>query len=111
LANERCGKVSLFAVLCRRKEGIDLDIRVDGYDMSKEEMISKIVQLTVENSALNLKIIALTGLLMEKGIISEEEVQSSYKNIIEVAEKNAALQGVDSTKYIEFLKSYLALEE
>jgi hypothetical protein len=95
---------------CVGERGKDeLEIRVEGYDMSKEEMISKIVELTVEKSVLDLQLKGLSLLLQAKGILTEEELKNVYKQILDNVKENAEAEGVLTDKFEEYVKARINL--
>lgn len=63
--------------------------------------------LSLQLTGMDFKVIALTNLLMKKGIISEEEVNEAYRDIIEVAKKQSSKE--ESLVLENFLKMYFNL--
>jgi len=84
-----------------------MKIIVKDYEMTHEEMISEIVQLRSEKTLEQIKVDSLVTLLIEKGIITNEEVKLSLKNYfsngLEVAKEN----GIESEHFNKFANDYL----
>jgi thymidine phosphorylase len=79
-------------------------------EMTKEEMISKIVQLEIDNSVVDFQLNALFLTLKAKGFVNENELMLMQKSMLDQNVELMKSKGMDSKYYEMYLKESLGIE-
>jgi hypothetical protein len=86
-----------------------MTIKIEDYNMSEEEKVSRIVQLEADNAVNKILISSLVSVLLTKGDFTHEELVSVQHEIIEDIRQKSADNGVNTEKLIEYIKESLNL--
>lgn len=73
-------------------------------EVGVKEALDVLQDLKFHTGAVDMKVVALTGLLLDKGIITEKEIQQSYVKVIEAVKNH----GDKNDSRAEEFESYLA---
>lgn len=100
-----------FVELSRRKGLLSLEIKVEGFEMSKEDLVKKLVNLEVENHVLNIKFKALLNLLAHKQTLEYEGELLPYCETL-LGEMNSSLleHGIDPDIFQKVMRSKIGLD-
>lgn len=82
---------------------------LEAFKNSDESLKSKIKQQAQHSAAVDVRILALSSLLMEKGFITENEVQDSYKKTFDIIVDHEDFQDERMKGFEEYLKSFLRI--
>ena len=75
----------------------------------KDDIINRINGQVFHSAAVDMRILALTSLFLEKGLITEEEVQKSYAGALDSVKRNDDFKGEGMSGFEEYLKDFLSL--
>lgn len=75
----------------------------------KDDIINRINGQAFHSAAVDMRILALTSLFLEKGLITEEEVQRSYVDVLDSVKRNDDFKDRKMTGFEEYLKDFLSL--
>lgn len=82
---------------------------IEIFEDLRSDLTSRNKGVAFHSAAVDMRILALTSLLMEKGILTEEEVQKSYKKVVDVFLKNEEFKDERFKGLEEYIKDYLRI--
>ncbi|ARK32334.1 hypothetical protein [Halalkalibacter krulwichiae] len=80
------------------------------FDECRQEEVDVSEGQAMHRAAIDMKVIALTELLVKKGIITEEEVNQSYKEMIDTIEAFGQAENEHKERYVRFLKNFFDVD-
>lgn len=86
-----------------------MDEMLEAFKRYENDVKKRINEQTLHSAAVDMRILALTSLFIDKGLITEKEVQGSYKEILEVVKNHNDFKDEKISNFEGYLKSFLQL--